>query len=467
MALKTFDRSKLSMGWAPLEAYGLADKHTPVVTSHQESPNLAYYTPMDTGIADSQRALMGLRPGETAIAITVPGQVEHLRNIGLLRGASVLEITATKNDVRMHGDVLAHLIGNRVQFDKGSMLVPVYPSDEMAHQADLLGMSYIPLPSINITNSKATLSRDSIEFGFNTIPRAVIRTDSDIQNAVEKFAGAKTGAWLKYPLAAGGLGIIRIESVTTAALTESLKKLRSNLEKFYNSKGASSQFKTFWPDSSAGPSIGIALELDWNNIGIARGDFCTHLFVDGLGGMEIVEQIMNITSSSGKYLGGVRAEVDAEIWSAAEPHIVRFAQSQWSKGYKGLLVIDWTAIDVKEARYLPHGAEGLYIGITDPNARSAGGSTYSMIPAHILGAGSFKGIKVRGPAPIFTISDFIETIGPLAFGDPGKSGLVLPFSVEPGSTTFRIAVLGKDKGHVDHILRQGLIGARRVELLTG
>lgn len=461
--LKQHDMSELSLGFSPARAYGCAIDAIPVIAMHEETPNLPYYT--DSAIYRTQRGLMAGRQGEVILSITIPGQEAYLRERGFLQGVEVIDLKPQTAQGEPTFDVLKILGSQGAQFSDRHVLVPVLPSEEVTAQGRSLGMTVLPFPSINITNDKVVMSADSEAFGFNVLPRHVIHTQDDINDAVRRFSDAKFGVWMKYPLAAGGLGVVHINAVTEESIKAEIAKMRKKIAAHYEANDSSEMFSEFWPAGAAAPKIGLVLELDWNNLGTPKYNYCTHVLVSGSGKVELLENIAMVTTPKGKYLGSTPCNVDDEIWEVVEPHLAGFSRASMAKGYRGIINIDWSAFTVHSRSY---GIEpGIYPAIVDPNARP-GGASPPMIAANILGAGqNWMLLKLEGPKPINTINDFIQTVGrDLATGDPHKGGLVLPQTMEPGSPVFRVVVMGESHEHVNHILNKQLLDARRAEVLT-
>lgn len=461
--LKQHDLSELSLGFSPSRAYGCASDVIPVIAMHEETPNLPYYT--DSAIYRTQRGLMAGRPGEVILSITIPGQEAYLREMGFLQGVEVIDLKPQTAQGESTYDVLKILASQGAKFSDRHMLVPVIPSEEVTAQGRELGMSVLPFPSINITNDKVAMSADSQAFDFNVLPRQVIHTQCDIDDAVTRFGDAKFGVWLKYPLAAGGLGVVHINAVTEDSIKTEITKMRKKIAAHYEANNAGASFDEFWPAGAVAPKVGLVLEMDWSNLGTPKYNYCTHVLVSGEGKIELLENIAMVTTPKGKYLGSTPCNVDDEVWEVVEPHLAGFSRASMAKGYRGIINIDWSAFTVQSRSY---GVEpGIYPAIVDPNAR-AGGASPPMIAANILGAGqNWMLLKLEGPRPINTINDFIQTVGrDLATGNSNKGGLVLPQTMQPGSPVFRVVVMGESPEHVQHILNKQLLDARRAQVLT-
>ena len=208
--------------------------------------------------------------GDNEIALTTtlpPGLLRYYEERGLISSAD--QVVSFNGDLgRKRGVGFPHFDPVTLALKEGCDLgsgyfASAFTSDYIREQASDLGLLPVQQSDSFLTNDKVGFGTFAPVYGYSCCPRVVLKSSSDIDLAIERFAHAPV--WVKYSHAFGGDLLMKVDAPLTS------EKLLGAIQRMYRSVKHAAEVNDYsgasvedlWPQGSLLPRCGgISVDLD-------------------------------------------------------------------------------------------------------------------------------------------------------------------------------------------------------------
>ncbi|MEI6751469.1 MAG: hypothetical protein WCK69_02880, partial [Candidatus Saccharibacteria bacterium] len=223
-AIDTYER--LSLGHSILEANNIVNA-VPVIMGNYIGPNHEMPLPWPSGDWYlCQTFVPAVSTCEKVVCNTlIPGLKDYYKEIGALpKGSEVIEVDPRTNILSNNPelgfpstDPLA-MLGRVAVFgelEKRHVLCSTFDSKEVSAQASSIGLDTLDRTDSFLSNHKARLRRDALDYDIAMLPGTILEEWCDLAGAVNSKWNSKQGTWLKFPTGSGGDLVQKITGIAT------------------------------------------------------------------------------------------------------------------------------------------------------------------------------------------------------------------------------------------------------------